>query len=59
MQNLVMPMDSKLQAIGTAKDFNPILKNYVCIYNYVNLSWYFWAPENGVALYKMVVIPKK
>ncbi len=28
------------------------------IYDYIYLSNYSWAPENGGTVYKMVVIPK-
>ncbi len=48
-----MSMSSRLKAVIACKGFST---KY--IYDYIYLSNYIWAPENGGNVYKNVVIPK-
>ncbi len=56
-----MSMSSRLKAVIACKGFSTNIKNEHFIYDYIYLSNYLWAPENGGggggAVDKMDVIP--
>ncbi len=52
-----MSMSSRLKVVTACEGFSTKYKKHF-IYDYIYLSNYIWAPENGGTVYKMVVIPK-
>ncbi len=47
-----MSMSSDLRQSSPAKDSQQNIKNEHFIYDYIYLSSYIWAPENGGTVYK-------